>query len=68
MKGVDDLLNRGCPVPPVHIQDIDVGGTKLLERSLDRDVEGLRVISGVIHLVSDLILASLVIGCILMII
>ena len=65
MKGVHDLLNRGCPIPPVHIQDIDIRGTKLLEGCLDGEVEGLGVISGVVDLVSDLILAPLVVGCIL---
>ena len=65
MKGVHDLLNRGGPLPPVHVQDIDVRGTKFLEGCLYGDVEGLGVISGVVDFVSDLILASLVVGCIL---
>ena len=68
VKRVHHFLNRSGPIPPVHIQDVDVRGTKLLERFLNGDVEGLGVISGVVGLVSDLILASLVVDRILTIV
>ena len=67
MKRVHDLLNRGGPIPPVHVQDIDIRGAQFLEGCLDRDVEGLCVIPGVIHLVGVFILASLIVCCVLMI-
>ena len=66
MKRVHDLLDRGGPIPPVHIQNVDVRGPQLLEGRLDGDVEGLCVIPGVIHLVGVLILAPLKVGCVLM--
>jgi hypothetical protein len=62
MKRVHDLLDRGGPIPPVHVQDIDIRGAQFLEGCLDGDVEGLCVIPGVIHLVSVFILASLKVG------
>jgi hypothetical protein len=51
MKRVHDLLDRSCPIPPVHVQDIDIRGAQFLEGCLDGDVEGLCVIPAVIHLV-----------------
>ena len=62
MKRVHDLLDRGGPIPPVHVQDIDIRGAKFLEGCLDGDVEGLCMIAGVIHLVCVFILASLIVG------
>ena len=67
MKRVYDLLDRGGPVPPVHVQDIDIRGAQFLQGCLDGDVEGLCVIPGVIHLVDVFILASLIVDCVLMI-
>ena len=65
MKSVHDLLDRGGPIPPVHVQDIDVRGAKFLEGCLDGDVEGLCMTPGVIHLVGDFVLSPLEVGCIL---
>ena len=31
MKRVHDLLDRGGPVPPMHVQDIDIRGAQFLE-------------------------------------
>jgi hypothetical protein len=59
MKRVHDLLDRGGPIPPVHVQDIDIRGAQFLQGCLDGDVEGLCVIPRVIHLVGVFILASL---------
>jgi hypothetical protein len=60
MKRVHDLLDRGGPIPPVHVQDIDIRGAQFLEERLDGDVEGLCVIPAVIHVVGVFILASLI--------
>ena len=65
MKRVHDLFDRGGPIPPVHVQDIDIRGAQLLEGCLYGDVEGLCVISGVIHLVGDFLLSPLEVGCVL---
>jgi hypothetical protein len=35
VQAVHDLLNRRGVVPPVHVEDIDVVGTKLLERGVE---------------------------------
>jgi hypothetical protein len=67
MKRIHDLFDRGGPIPPVHVQDIDIRGAQFLEGCLDGDVEGLCMIPGVIHLVGDVILASLIVGCVLVI-
>ena len=68
MKRVHNLFDRGGPIPPVHVQNIDIRGAQFLERCLDGDVEGLCVIPKVIHLVGVFILASLKVACVLMII
>ena len=39
MKSVHDLLDRGGPIPPVHVHDIDIRGAQFLEGRLDGDVE-----------------------------
>jgi hypothetical protein len=62
MKRVHDLLDRGGPIPPVHVQDIDIRGAQFLEGCLDGDVEGLCMIRGVIHLVGVFMLASLIVA------
>jgi hypothetical protein len=67
MKCVHNLLDRGRPIPPVYIQDIDLRGAQLLEGCLDGDVERLCMISGIIHFVSNFILPPLEVGCVLMI-
>ena len=59
MKRVHYLFDRGGPIPPVHVQNVDIRGAELLKGCLDGDVERLCVIPGVIHLVSVFILASL---------
>ena len=38
MKRIHDLLNRGRPVPQVHVQDVDIRCTELLERCLNGEV------------------------------
>jgi hypothetical protein len=38
VKRVHDLLNGCGPIPPVHVQDVDVRRAQLLERGLYRDV------------------------------
>ena len=65
MKRVHDLINRSGPIPPMHVQDVDVRRTQLLEGCLDGDVEGLCVISGVVHQVSNVILSPLEVACVL---
>ena len=67
MKRVHDLLDRSGPIPPVHVQDIYIRRAQFLEGCLHGDVEGLCVIPAVIHLVSEFMLASLKVGCVLMI-
>ena len=62
VKRVHHFLDGSSPIPPVHVQDVDVRGAKLLERFLGGDVERLCVISRVVDLMSDVILTSLVVG------
>ena len=67
MERVHDLLDRSGPIPPVHVQDIDIRGAQFLEGCLDGDVEGFCVIPAVIHLVGVFMLASLEVAGVLMI-
>ena len=49
----------------MNIQDVDVRRAQVLQGCLDRNSETFGVVSGVVDLVSDIILASLEVGCIL---
>ena len=49
----------------MNIQDVDVRRAQVLQGCLDRNAETLCVVSGVVHLVSDIILALLEVGRIL---
>jgi hypothetical protein len=62
MKRIHDFLDRGGPIPPVHVQDIDIRGAQFLEGCLDGEVEGLCVIPGIIHLVGVFVPPSLIVG------
>lgn len=44
VEGVHKLFNSSRVVPPMNIEDVDVIRAKLLERVLDRDVQGLGVV------------------------
>jgi hypothetical protein len=65
MKRVHDLLNGGSPIPPVHIQNIDVRGSQFLESGLNGDVQRFCVSSTVVCFVSDVIIPTLEVGRIL---
>ena len=65
MKRVHDLLDRGSPIPPVYIQDVDVRRTQLLEGRLNGHTQRFCMVSSVVHLVSDIILATLEVARIL---
>ena len=49
----------------MNIQDVDVRRAQFLQGCLDGNAKTFCVISGVVDLVSDIILASLEVGCIL---
>jgi hypothetical protein len=62
MKRAHDFLDRGGPIPPMHVQDIDIRCAQFLEGCLDGEVEGLCVIPGIIHLVGVFVFPSLIVG------
>jgi len=62
MECVHNLFDRGGPIPPMNIQDVDVRRAQFLQGCLDSNAETLCVVSRVVHLVSDIILASLEVG------
>ena len=68
MKRVHNLFDRGSPIPPVHVQDVDIRRAQFFEGCLDGDAEGLCVIPRVIYLVGDFVLSTLEVGCVLKII
>jgi hypothetical protein len=59
MERVHGLFDRDGPIPPMNIQDVDVRCVQFLQGCLDRNAKTLCVVSGVVHLVSDIILTSL---------
>jgi len=62
MECVHDFFDGGGPIPPMNIQDVDVQRAQFLQGCIDSNAETLCVVSGVVHLVSDIILASLEVG------
>lgn len=61
MQAVHDLLHASGIIPPVNVEDIDIARSEFLERSLDRDMQGLDVITGVMSLLVDIICSAFVI-------
>jgi len=62
MECIHDLFDRGGPIPPMNIQDVEIRRAQVLQGCLDGNAETLCVISGVVHLVSYTILSSLEVG------
>ena len=54
VKTVHHLLDASSIVPPVHVEDVDVVCPQLPERILHRDVHGLEVVPGVVHLLENI--------------
>ena len=65
MKSVHDLLNGSIPVPPMHIQDVNIRCTKLLETGLNAHMHRLDVISSIVDFGFDAGITAFVIGGVL---
>ena len=65
VQAVHGFLDAGRVVPPVEVQNVNVGGTELLKGGLDGDVHGLHAVSGIVNLVTDRRIASLEVGSVL---
>lgn len=48
MQTVHDLLDGGAIVPKVHVQYVDVRGSKLAQGVFDCDVHGLEIVAHVV--------------------
>ncbi len=53
VEAIHDLFDWGFKVPPVHVENIDVIGSKLSQTLLDGDMHGLDVVSDVVYGLSD---------------
>lgn len=53
MKVVHDLLDATSVIPPVNVQEVDVRGAQLLQRSLDGEMHRLGVVADVVDLGLD---------------
>jgi hypothetical protein len=65
VKGRYDLLDGGAIIPPVHVEDVDIRGTELLEGFFHGQMEGFGIVPRIINLVRDVVLTSFVAGRIL---
>ena len=65
MQGIHDFLYRGTIIPPVHIENVDIGSAQLLEGFFHGHMERFVVVTGIINFVRDTVLASLIAGSIL---
>jgi hypothetical protein len=62
MKPIHHLLDAGVPVPPVHVEDVDVCGAQFLKTGLHTNVHGFEVVSGIVHLLREGVLARFEVG------
>jgi hypothetical protein len=65
VKAIHHLLDASVPIPPMHVEDVNVCGAQFLETGLHTDVQRFEVVSGIVHLLRDVILARLVVAGIL---
>jgi hypothetical protein len=50
IESMHDFLNTGSEVPPMNVQQINVIGTKFLQRTVDRDMHGLEGVADKVRL------------------
>jgi hypothetical protein len=65
MQAIHHLFDAGIPVPPVNVQNVDVGRAQFLETGFDAGMHGLDVVSDVVRLLSDGVVSALVVGRVL---
>ena len=59
MESVHHLLDTSGIVPPVNIEQIDVGGPELLQGAFDGEVHGLHVVAAIQYFLLDGAVAKL---------
>ena len=59
VERIHDLLDGGSPVPPVQVEKIYVRGAELLERRIHGDTKRFSIVSSIVNLLGDMVLASL---------
>ena len=65
MQGIHDFLDGGIIIPPMHIENVDIGSAQLLEGFFYGNMERFVVVTRIIHFVCDMALSSLITGSIL---
>jgi hypothetical protein len=53
VEGLHQLRNAGGEVPPVDIEEVDVGSVESLEGRLNTDMQGLEAVSGELDLLGN---------------
>ena len=65
VQSLHHLLNAGVPVPGMHVEEVDIVGTKLLERRVEGYMHGLDVVAHVHDFLCDRLVLRLVVGGVL---
>jgi hypothetical protein len=65
MQGIHDLLDGGIVVPPMNVQDIDIGGPEFLEAGVDRNVHAFGIVPYVVDLELNVLVISFERACVL---
>jgi hypothetical protein len=65
MEAIHHLLDTGVPVPPMHVEDVDVCSAQFLKTGLHTDVQRFEIVSGIVHLQRDVIMALFVVAGVL---
>lgn len=59
MEVVHHFPDRCLPIPPVHIEYVDIGRTELSETRFDAEVQGFGAVTNVVYFLGDGVVAAL---------
>jgi hypothetical protein len=65
VETIHHFLDGSIPVPPMHVEDVDVCGAQFLQASFHTNVHRFDVVSDVVHLLRDSVIARLKAGRVL---
>lgn len=59
VQAVHHFFDRGTPVPPVHVEDVDVRRAQLHQASLDAEVHAFEIIASEVSFDLDIVVTAL---------
>ena len=65
VQSVHDFFDRRVPVPPMHVQYVDVRCAKLFQTLIYADMHRLDTVSGVVHVLFNRVVTTLIVSAVL---